>query len=79
MKIGFIGAGSIASFHMNSLRKIDGVEIVSVFDVNRESALKAAESLGARVADQAEDVLDPKMIDAVYLCVPQFARGNWTS
>lgn len=76
LKIGFIGVGGIASLHIQSLMRIDGTEIVSVYDVNKENAAKAAESTGAKVMDSAEQVLDPARIDAVYICTPQFARGN---
>ncbi|MCQ6559811.1 Gfo/Idh/MocA family protein [Paenibacillus mendelii] len=76
LKIGFIGVGGIASLHIESLKKIEDAEIVSIFDVNRENASKAAESTGAQVMDSAEDVLDPSRIDAVFICTPQFARGN---
>ncbi|WP_409344457.1 Gfo/Idh/MocA family protein [Paenibacillus sp. MBLB4367] len=76
IKIGFIGVGGIALAHIKGLQQIDGAEIVCVYDVNREQAAKVAESTGAAVMDSADQVLDPARIDAVYLCTPQFARGD---
>ncbi|UVI28540.1 Gfo/Idh/MocA family protein [Paenibacillus spongiae] len=76
LRIGFIGVGGIASLHIESLKRIDEAEIVSVYDVSPENAANAAERTGAQVMDSAEDVLDPGRIDAVYICTPQFARGN---
>jgi len=61
---------------MQGLQRIEGTRIVSVFDVNRDNAVQAAESTGAQVMDTAEQVLDPDQIDAVYICTPQFARGD---
>jgi len=76
VRIGFIGTGGIAALHMQGLQRIEGTRIVSVFDVNRDNAVQAAESTGAQVMDTTEQVLDPDQIDAVYICTPQFARGN---
>jgi predicted dehydrogenase len=44
--------------------------------VNREAAEKTAADLGAKLADSADQVLDRQAVDAVYICVPQFARGD---
>lgn len=76
LRIGFIGVGGIAQHHMNQLKEIPEAEIVVVYDVNREAAEKKAEALGAKVADSAEQVLDKQSIDAVFICTPQFARGD---
>jgi len=77
LKIGFIGGGGIAHTHIMGLQKLNDVEIVCVYDVNRENAAKVAEMTGAQIMDDAEQVLDPDRIDAVFLCTPQFARDNW--
>ncbi|GGD88432.1 Gfo/Idh/MocA family protein [Paenibacillus nasutitermitis] len=76
VKIGFIGVGGIAQYHIKGLQQIEGVEIVCVYDVNRENAARVAESTGAAVLNSAEEVLDPDVIDAVIICTPQFARED---
>lgn len=76
VKIGMIGAGGIAQSHINQLLKIETAKIVTVFDVNREGAEKVAANIGATVADSADALLNPNEIDAVFICVPQFARGD---
>ncbi|PYI55214.1 Gfo/Idh/MocA family protein [Paenibacillus flagellatus] len=76
VKIGMIGAGGIARHHLNTLSKIPLAQVVGVFDVNRESAERAAASVGARVADSADALLNRSDIDAVFICTPQFARDD---
>lgn len=76
VRVGFIGVGGIAQGHMKALMKLSNAEIVSVFDLNQEAADKAAETTGARVAPSADHVLNRKEIDAVFICTPQFARGD---
>src|SRR5690625_853663 len=76
IKIGFIGVGGIAQSHMDQLEKFPNVKIVNVYDVNQEAAKQVAESVGAQVVDRPETLLNPNEIDAVYICTPQFARGE---
>jgi predicted dehydrogenase len=76
VRIGFIGVGGKAQEHIRSFEKIAGAKAVSVFDINQETAGKVAESAGARVAASADELLNSNEIDAVFICVPQFARGD---
>lgn len=76
VKVGFIGVGGIAKAHIHSLQKIENVEIVCIFDINRESASAVAELTGAQVMDSADQLLNPLIIDAVFICTPQFARDD---
>jgi predicted dehydrogenase len=74
VKIGFIGAGRIAQSHIKGLKLLPNAQVVSVYDANRDTAIKFAEECGAQVMNSADEVLDNKRIDAVYICTPQFAR-----
>src|SRR5690606_20983556 len=74
--IGMIGAGGIARSHLNALKKVEQAKLVSIFDLNIEGAKQAAEEFGAKVPDSADALLNPAEIDAVFICVPQFARGD---
>lgn len=76
VKIGMIGAGGIARSHIKALSKVEQARIVTVFDLNTEGAAQVAAELGASVAESADALLDPAVIDAVFVCVPQFARGD---
>jgi len=76
VKIGMIGAGGIARHHLGGLQRIPLAEIVSVYDVSPDNAASMADIVGAKVADSVEALLDPEQIDAVFICSPQFARGD---
>ncbi|WJH32822.1 Gfo/Idh/MocA family oxidoreductase [Paenibacillus sp. CC-CFT747] len=74
LRIGFIGVGGIAQHHMLQLKEIPEAQVVLVYDVNREATEQTAAGLGARAAGSADEVLDKSQVDAVYVCVPPFAR-----
>jgi predicted dehydrogenase len=67
LRIGFLGAGLIATYHSKSLRH-SGAPVVraGVFDPDRERAAAFAAASGHTVCDTEDDVLDG--CDAVYIC-----------
>ncbi len=71
VRVGFLGAGAIATYHSKSLRASgETVERSLVFDPDRPRAESFAAITGAAVADSAEEVIAGS--DAVYVC-------TWTS
>ena len=71
LRVGFLGAGLIATFHSKMLRR-SGEEFVraGVFDPDPERAEAFARASGSTVCATEEEVLDS--CDAVYIC-------TWTS
>jgi 2-hydroxy-4-carboxymuconate semialdehyde hemiacetal dehydrogenase len=71
MRIALAGAGAFGEKHLDGLKNIDGVEIVSVISRRAEQAAEVAAKYGARHSgtelDQALALSD---IDAVILCTP---------
>lgn len=61
MKVGVIGCGSIGSFVAKWLSKVDGFELVSIFDIDREKALRLAEELKVNVAKDIDEFLERDM------------------
>jgi len=71
VRVGFLGAGAIATYHSKSLRASgESVERSLVFDPDRPRAEAFASITGSGVADSAEEVIAHS--DAVYVC-------TWTS
>jgi predicted dehydrogenase len=71
VRIGFVGAGLIATFHSKMLRAAgDEIERVGVVDVDRERAERFAAASGHRVVEHESELLES--CDAVYVC-------TWTS
>ncbi len=71
VRVGFLGAGFIARFHLGLLADADvDHHTVAVFDPDDGRARSFADKCGAEVCSSADDVLD--QVDAVYVC-------TWTS
>ncbi len=71
VRVGFLGAGLIATYHSKSLRH-SGADVAwaGVYDPDGERAAAFAAASGATVCDTEDEVLDG--CDAVYVC-------TWTS
>ena len=71
VKVGFLGAGNIATYHSKSLRASgEDVEWAGVHDLDGERSSRFAAATGAAVGDHAQHVIE--MSDAIYVC-------TWTS
>lgn len=75
VRVGFIGAGGIASRHIGDLLDFADVDIVAVADPAAERAQAQAARCGGRVYRDYEAMLDQEALDALYICVPPFAHG----
>ena len=67
-----VGCGNISGNHINSLKKMSGVEISAVCDVIPERADKAAKETGAKAYYSFEDALADKSIDVYHICTPHY-------
>ena len=73
VKVGMVGAGFAASFHLRSYQQVKGVpvEIVAMASQTRSRAEQLAGRFGiAKVYDDHRALLDDPSIDIVDLCVP---------
>ena len=71
MRIALAGAGAFGEKHLDGLKNIDGVEIVSVISRRAEQAAAVAEKYGAKHSStELEDALARDDVDAVILCTP---------
>lgn len=73
LKVGLIGAGGIGTSHLRALSSLEGVQIVGVCDVDESRAQQRASEVNARAFTRHQDLLDAG-VDAVWICVPPFAR-----
>ena len=70
IKIGVIGAGGMAAYHISGFRKA-GAEVVAVADSNPAAAASCAERHGiARTYASAEEMLARETLDAVSVITP---------
>ena len=68
VKVAVIGAGGIAHRHVETLQKIEKVEIIGIHDIKSDKAKSLASQCGAKVFEKMEDSL--KEVDAVYILTP---------
>lgn len=78
IKVGVFGAGSFANTqHLPNLKKIEGVDVVAICDVNEEAARQtAAEFDIPQVYTDGHEMIDKEPIDAMWSIVPAFARTD---
>jgi len=70
LKIGIIGAGRIASAHIQALQKIENVKIEAICDVIKERAEEKGKNIGATIYTDYKEMLDKEKLDAVWICTP---------
>lgn len=75
VKVGFVGSGGIANWHLEHLSKIK-TKIVCLYDVNRERVETAAKKWKAKSYTDYERMLEEEELDVLYICTPPFAHGD---
>lgn len=73
-RVGFVGAGGVATRHARHLAAIPEVALAAVTDPAPGAAQLFAEATGAAAVPDVHAVLDAG-VDAVYVCVPPHAHG----
>ncbi|MFL5734545.1 MAG: Gfo/Idh/MocA family protein [Chloroflexia bacterium] len=74
-RIGFIGAGIIATRHLGDLLNFEDVKVVAFADPALDRAQELAARSDATAYDDFSRMLDSEQLDALYICVPPFAHG----
>jgi predicted dehydrogenase len=76
VRVGFIGCGGIANWHMNHLATMKQVQMVAFCDVDKAKAAGAAEKFGQdpKVFKEYKQMYKDACFDAVYVCLPPFAH-----
>ncbi|HWT53136.1 MAG TPA: Gfo/Idh/MocA family oxidoreductase, partial [Caulobacter sp.] len=70
-RIALAGAGAFGVKHLDGLKKIEGVEIVSIISRTEDQAAEVAAKYGARhYSTELNDALARDDVDAVILCTP---------
>ncbi|WP_308366805.1 MULTISPECIES: Gfo/Idh/MocA family oxidoreductase [unclassified Microbulbifer] len=71
MKIALAGPGAFGIKHLDGIRNIDGVEVVSIIGRDKEKNRQVAEKYGvAHTTTELEESLALPEVDAVILCTP---------
>lgn len=76
VKIGFIGAGGNASWHMDMLKDVPDAQIVGITDIAFDKAKAAAENHGARPYASHKQMLAEEKLDCCYISIPPYQHGE---
>lgn len=80
LRVGFVGTGFIAHFHLKSMIGVRNVEVTGVFSrkaENRETFAKEVETLGlgtCRTHESLEALLSADDVDAIWILSPNYTR-----
>lgn len=75
VRIGLIGLGKMGQNHLRVLSLMRGIEIVFVFDLNREMAARMARGVGAIYESDLTTLLP--QVDAVIICTPTSTHADY--
>jgi predicted dehydrogenase len=72
IKIGFIGCGGISYRHLNDLKNINEVKIVSAVEPNEENFKKFQNTYGEKLNlyEDEEEMIEKEKLDGVVICSP---------
>lgn len=76
VRLAFIGAGGIASRHLNHIENHTGSEVVAICDIAEDVAVAAAEPHDAEVYLDHHDLYTDADFDASVVAVPPFAHED---
>jgi 2-hydroxy-4-carboxymuconate semialdehyde hemiacetal dehydrogenase len=79
IKVALAGAGAFGIKHLDGIKNIDGVEVVSLISRDLEKTKAVADQYGIKhITTRLEDSLAMKEVDAVILCTPTQMHAEQT-
>ncbi len=76
VKVGFIGAGGMATAHMDRLSKMPNVEIIAISDIIESKAKEKAQSYNAKPYTDFHLMIEKEEMDAIWVVIPPFAHSD---
>jgi UDP-N-acetyl-2-amino-2-deoxyglucuronate dehydrogenase len=69
-RVGLVGCGRISKNHFDALRKVDGLTLAAVADIDAERARRAGEEQGVPAFVSLDEMLQSGDVDVVAICTP---------
>jgi len=69
-RVGLVGCGRISKNHFDALRKVDGLELAAVCDIDVDRARTSGETHGVPSYTSLDEMLRQGPIDVVTICTP---------
>ena len=76
VRIGFIGAGGNANWHMDMLKDVPDTKVMAVSDLVFEKAQEAGAKHGANAYASHKQMLEKEKLDCCYISVPAYQHGE---
>jgi predicted dehydrogenase len=76
VRIGFIGAGGNANWHMDMLQDVPDAKVAAVTDLVFDKAKAAGAKHGANPYASHKEMLDKEPLDCCYISVPPYQHGE---
>jgi predicted dehydrogenase len=76
VRIGFIGAGGNANWHMGMIKDLPDAEIVAVADLDEDHAKTTAAKYGAKAYGSHKTMLGREKLDCCYISIPPHQHGE---
>ena len=76
VKIGFIGAGGNANWHMDMIKDVPDCKVVAVADIAFDKAKATAAKHGATAYASHKHMLESEKLDCCYISVPPYQHGE---
>jgi len=76
VRLGMIGCGGIAQWHMSLLEKMEEAQMVAFCDIREEAARECAEKYSGVPYTKHEEMFAKEKLDAIFLCIPPFAHTD---
>lgn len=76
VRVGFIGAGGNANWHMDLLKDVPDAEVVAVADLDLERAEATAKKHGAVAYASHKTMLATERLDCCYISIPPYQHGE---
>ena len=76
VRIGFIGAGGNANWHMDMLKDVPDGKVVAIADIAFDKAKAAAQKHGATPYASHKQMLAEEKLDCCYISVPPYQHGE---
>lgn len=77
IKVGLIGCGFMGTMHANCYKNIEGVEIVALADIRRETAEKLAEGTNATIYSDGYELINNAEVDIIDICLPTYLHSEY--
>jgi predicted dehydrogenase len=75
IRVGLVGAGAIAQFHVRALKNLSGVKLVAVCDPDYHKAIALQQSAAIQAFDSIDGMCKAVALDAVHVLVPPDAHA----